>query len=77
MTLSDEFNNLDIIEELIENSKDIINFNDEIKLILQRAKLAATGGLKFDEKREFTTNQSATIYNSSKRTICGDIPIIW
>ena len=60
MTLSDEFNNLDIIEELIENSKDIINFNDEIKLILQRAKLAVTGGLKFDEKREFTTNQSAT-----------------
>ena len=60
MTLSDEFNNLEIIEEIIANSQDIINFNEEINTILQRAKLAASGGLKFDEKREFSTNQSAT-----------------
>ena len=59
MTLSDEFNNINIIEEIIENSKDIINFNEEIKLLFHRAKLVITGGIKFDEKREFTTNQSA------------------
>ena len=60
MTLSDEFNNLTIIEEIIENSKDIISFSEQIKFIFKRAKLAVTGGLKFDEMREFTTNQSST-----------------
>ena len=59
MTLSPEFNRIEIIEELIENCKDLININDEVNIILQRAKLASNGGLKFDEKREFTTNQSA------------------
>ena len=60
MTLSDEFNNINIIEELISNCQDIININDEVSFILERAKLAVTGGLSFDEKREFTTDQSAT-----------------
>ena len=59
MTLSEEFNDINIIEELIENSQDIVNINEEIAIILQRAKLAALGSLQFDEKREFTTNQSA------------------
>ena len=60
MTLSEEFNDINIIEELIQNSQDIININEEINVILQRAKLAALGSLQFDEKREFTTNQSAS-----------------
>ena len=59
MTLSEEFNDINKIEELIQNSQDIINMNEEIKVILERAKLAALGSLQFDEKREFTTNQNA------------------
>ncbi|MBP5444649.1 MAG: M60 family metallopeptidase, partial [Acholeplasmatales bacterium] len=59
MTLSEEFNDINKIEELIQNSQDIINMNEEIEVILQRAKLAALGSLQFDEKREFTTNQNA------------------
>ena len=59
MTLSDEFNDINIIEELISNCQDIMSVNDDVKFILQRAKLALTGGLSFDEKREFTTNQTA------------------
>ena len=59
MTLSEEFNDINKIEELIQNSQDIINMNKEIEVILQRARLAALGSLQFDEKREFTTNQNA------------------
>ena len=51
MTLSEEFNNINTIKELIQNSQDIINMNEEINTILQRAKLAALGSLQFDEKR--------------------------
>ena len=60
MTLNPEFNKVEIIENIIEKCQDLINFNDEINAYLKRAKLAAAGSLKFDEKREFTTNQSAT-----------------
>ena len=60
MILNPEFNSVEIIENMIEKCKDLINFNDEIKDYLKRAKLAAAGSLKFDEKREFTTNQTAT-----------------
>ena len=59
MTLIPEFNNVDIIEKIIEKNQDLINFNGEISNYLKRAKLAAAGSLKFDEKREFTTNQKA------------------
>ena len=59
MVLNPEFHNLEIIEEIIDNNKELINFNDEVNNLLQRAKLAIAGGLKFDEKREFTTNQNA------------------
>ena len=59
MTLSEEFNNITIIEEIIEQSQKYIKMNENINSILKRAKLAVTGVLKFDEKREFTTNQKA------------------
>ena len=59
MTINEEFD-LETIERIIENSQEILNFNEEINNILKRAKLAVIGGLIFDEKREFTTNQTAT-----------------
>ena len=59
MTLSEEFNNLTILEEIIEQSQDYIKMNENINTVLKRAKMALSGRLKFDENREFTTNQNA------------------
>ena len=59
MTLKDEYNNIDIIEKIIEKSKNEIQMNENLNTLLQRAKLSISGALKFDEKREFSTNQKA------------------
>ena len=59
MTLSEQFNSLELIETIIQKSEYIFNFNKKLKDFLTRAKLILTGALKFDSRREFTTNQSA------------------
>ena len=59
MTLSEKFNSLELIETLIQNSEQFFSFNTLLKEYLTRARLAASGALKFDSRREFTTNQSA------------------
>ena len=59
MILKEEFNNIDIIENIIEQNKLFLQMNDKLNSFLSRAKLAALGALKFDERREFSTNQSS------------------
>ena len=61
MTLNPEFNSKELIEKIMQNNEHLLNFNTELKNYLERAKLASSGALKFDSKREFTTNQSKAI----------------
>ena len=57
MTLREEYNDIDIIEKILENSQNLIKMNENLNLLLKRAKLSAIGALKFDKKK----------YNSTKR----------
>ena len=59
MTLNKQFDSLELIETIIQNNEHILSINEILKNYLNRAKLASTGALKFDSRREFTTNQSA------------------
>ena len=70
MILSEEFNNITIIEEIIESQK-YIKVNENINSILKIAKMVVSGVLKFDGKREFTINQKTKKKcNSAKRKCC-------
>ena len=61
MTLNETFNSVELIETIIQNNEHILNFHNPLNNYLARAKLASTGALKFDSRREFTTNQSSKI----------------
>ena len=59
MALKKEFNNIDIIESLIEINKNFLQMNENLNSFFNRIKMVAVGAIKFDPKREFSTNQNA------------------
>ena len=55
-----EYNNMQKIEDLIEELKDIYEYSEFIKDLFKRIKAIINEELKFESKREFTTNQTET-----------------
>ena len=58
LKINSEYNNMEKIEDLFEEIKDIYEYSDYIKDLYKRIKSIINGELKYESKREFTTNQS-------------------
>ena len=54
-----EYNDINIIEGLIENIKEYYDISETIQEIVSRIKNITNGEIIYDPKREFTTNQSS------------------
>ena len=59
LLIKPEYNNLNIIEELEDNIKEYLDISQNIKNFIKRIKNIINGEIKFETKREFTTNQNA------------------
>ena len=61
MSLNKKYNDLLIIQEIEENIQDYLRTYKYIKLLIERAKKIIDEEIKFEKKREFTTNPKADI----------------
>jgi len=59
LKINEEYNNMEIIDNLIEDLQDIYDNSDYIKDLFKRIKDIINEKIKFELEREFTTNQTA------------------
>ena len=59
LTINQEYNDINIIEEIEENLISYFYISDNVKKIIDRIKMIINGELKYDKRREFTTDQSS------------------
>ena len=59
LTLNKEYNNLIVIDDMIEELKEIYENSEYIQNMFKRIKSIINGEIKYQQKREFTTNQYA------------------
>ena len=78
MTINSEYNDLLAIQEIEDNLQDYINNYKFIEVLIERAKQIIDGELKYDKRREFTTNpksetnkinQYGNIYDYTKEVL--------
>ena len=61
LDLNPEYNNIVKIEDLEQNMIDFLDILPQIQYIINRAKKIINGELKYEQRREFTTKQTAEI----------------
>ena len=61
LIINPQYNDINIIEEIESNLIDYLNKNTYIKDLIYRAKKIINGEIKYEPKREFTTNQAAKL----------------
>ena len=61
LNIKSEYNNINIIEEIEDKIIEYIDISQNLKNIINRIKNIINGELKYNSKREFTTNQTANI----------------
>ena len=59
LTLNKEYNNLIVIDDMIEELKEIYENSEYIQNMFKRIKSIINGEIKYQQNREFTTNQYA------------------
>ena len=59
LRISSQYNNLEIIDDLTEEFKEIYDHSDYVKDLVKRIKSIIKGELKYEPKREFSTNQNS------------------
>ena len=59
LKLNKQYNNIMIINDLIEELKEIYDNSDYIQNLFKRIKSIINGEIKFEQNREFSTNQNA------------------
>ena len=78
MTINPEYNDLLAIQEIEENIQDYLGTYKYIGILIERAKKIIDGEIKYEKRREFTTNPNAEtnrinqygdIYNYTKNTL--------
>ena len=74
LLIKPEYNNINMIEEIEEKIKEYIDISQNLKNFINRIKDIINGEIKYEKKREFTTNQSAEI-NIIKQF--GDVNYYW
>ena len=59
LLIKSKYNKMNIIEEIEDNINEYIDISHNLKNFIDRIKSVIKGDIKYDPKREFTTNQSA------------------
>ena len=59
LKIRSEYNDINIINDLIEKIKEIYESSDYLKQLIKKVKSIIIGDIKFESKREFTTNQNS------------------
>ena len=57
LKLNKEYSDIEIIDNLLEELKDLYNYSDYLKNVFKRIKSIINGEIIYESKREFTTNQ--------------------
>ena len=59
--INQEYNSLDAIDELEEKLEEYLDIYNNPKVLLEKARKIIKGEIKYDKRREFTTNQMSDI----------------
>ena len=61
LNINSEYNNFNAIQEIEDKLIDYLNIYDYLRGLVNRAKQIVSGKLKYEKKREFTTNQRSKV----------------